>query len=68
MLRLGIIGCGARSAWIASCIRAADSEAAVSIVADPDSAKARSRLDAAKVPHDSASFVASILSDRGTTA
>ena len=59
MLRIGIIGCGARAAWIVSCIQGTDPEAVVRIIADPNPAKARHRLDAATVPHDSARFVSS---------
>ena len=57
MLRIGIIGCGARAAWIASCLRAADAETALSIVADPDHDSAKRRLDDSGVPHDSTRFV-----------
>src|SRR5947207_11645840 len=55
MLGLGIIGCGARAAWIAALLRKLESETALSI-ADPNPALCRQRLDAAGVPHDTARF------------
>src|SRR5690242_4414762 len=60
MLRLGIIGSGARAAWIASCLRAADSNVVLSLVADPNPDNAREKLAAANVPYDQARFVDSV--------
>ena len=57
MLRIGVIGCGARAAWVMSCLRAADAEVTLGVVADPTPQLARRRLDDAKVPYDRARFV-----------
>jgi predicted dehydrogenase len=56
MLRLGIIGCGVRAAWIASQICSQDSEAALRLIADPSPQLARRRLDDAKVDSAQARF------------
>jgi predicted dehydrogenase len=56
---VGIIGCGVRSAWIASCLAGADAEIKVAVVADPEIASAKKRLDDAKVDRESARFVPS---------
>ena len=58
-LRLGIIGCGVRTAWIVSCLRGVDADVSVAVVADPDAASAQQRLDEAKVDYSAAHFVPS---------
>jgi hypothetical protein len=58
-LRVGIIGCGSRAAWIAACLRAVDAEITFPRDRRPDATGARQRLHEADVPSDSACFVAS---------
>jgi len=56
-LRLGIIGCGVRTAWIASCLSGVDADAQIAVVADPDISSAKKRLNDAKVDYGRAHFV-----------
>ena len=58
-VRIGIIGCGVRTAWIASCMRGVDGDVSVAVVADPDVTSAKKRLDDAKVDYAAARFVPS---------
>src|SRR5688572_7980273 len=60
MLNIGVIGSGARAAWVVRCMSEADPDLRLSVVADPTPALARKRLDEAGVDHSAARFVTNV--------